>query len=425
MQQTLEKIGKQVFYKRLQQKMTQEELCQGICSVSYLSKIENGKIEASEEILQLLCARLEIAVSDLRDVEEEVKEKLDDWLNALVHLDKQQVERIYKELQSEMKNVLDFEIINYYNLLYTRYLIMKRDLSALEEELEKLKKMYKKYSPFQKLLYTYSRALLYCMQYKYKQALEHLLKTESMAKEQGYYETGIYYNLALTYSQMEIDHMTLYFANVALEGFRNEYKFRHVINCQLLIAFSYIRKKQYSEAMGIYNHILREADSFADKDNIMSIALNNMGYLYYRQNNYEKAKEYYLEGLQYKKEEDLNYIDAMYEISLQCIQLKEFEEARGWIEKGISAARKDDRYKSMLHLLLILQYKYYGKKEVYKKFLEIEAVPFFKGEKNMKDLKKVYLELAEYFEESSEFQESNRYYKLAIMLLEEEGGVIV
>ncbi|HEK9101068.1 helix-turn-helix transcriptional regulator [Bacillus pfraonensis] len=424
MQQTLEKIGKQVFYKRLQQKMTQEELCQGICSVSYLSKIENGKIEASEEILQLLCARLEIAVSDLRDVEEDVKEKLDDWLNALVHLDKGQVERIYNELQDEMQQVSDFEIINYYNLLYTRYLIMKRDLPALEEELEKLKKMYKKYSPFQKLLYTYSKGLLYSLQYKYKQALEYLLKTESMAKEQGYYETGIYYNLALTYSQIEIDHMTLYFANVALEGFRNEYKFRHVINCQLLIAFSYIRKTQYSEAMGIFNHILREADSFADKDNIMSIALNNIGYLYYRQNNYAKAKEYYLKSLQYKEEEDLNYIDAMYEISLQCVQLKEFEEARGWIEKGISAARKEDRYKSILYLLLMLQYKYFEKKEVYKRFLEMEAVPFFKNEKNVKDLKKVYLELAEYFEESLEFKESNRYYKLAIMLLEEEGGVI-
>ena len=113
----IRKIGKQVFYKRLQQKMTQEELCQGICSVSYLSKIENGKIEASEEILQLLCTRLEIAVTDLRDVEEDVKGKLDEWLNALVHLDKQQVERIYEELQGEMKHVLDFEIINYYKLL--------------------------------------------------------------------------------------------------------------------------------------------------------------------------------------------------------------------------------------------------------------------------------------------------------------------
>ncbi|AEW53757.1 transcriptional activator [Bacillus cereus F837/76] len=140
MQQTLEKIGKQVFYKRLQQKMTQEELCQGICSVSYLSKIENGKIEASEEILQLLCARLEIAVTDLRDVEEDVKGKLDEWLNALVHLDKPQVERIYEELQGEMKHVLDFEIINYYKLLYTRYLMMKRDLPAVEERIREIKK---------------------------------------------------------------------------------------------------------------------------------------------------------------------------------------------------------------------------------------------------------------------------------------------
>ena len=70
-------------------------------------------------------------------------------MNALVHLDKQQVERIYEELQGEMKHVLDFEIINYYKLLYTRYLIMKRDFPAVEKELESLKKMYKKYSPFQ------------------------------------------------------------------------------------------------------------------------------------------------------------------------------------------------------------------------------------------------------------------------------------
>ncbi|ABS20867.1 tetratricopeptide repeat protein [Bacillus cytotoxicus] len=425
MQQTLEKIGKQVFYKRLQQKMTQEELCQGICSVSYLSKIENGKIEASEEILQLLCTRLEIAVSDLRDVEEEVKDKLDEWLNALVHLDKPQVERIYKELQEEMNQVLDFEIINYYKLLYTRYLIMKRDLPALEEELEELKKVYKKYSPFQKLLYTYSRALMYFMKHRYKDSLECLVQTELMAKEQGYYETGIYYNLALVYSYLELDYMAIYFANIALEGFRSEYKFRNVINCQLIIAFSYIRKKQYDEALEMYNNISREAISFADKDVITSIVLNNLGYLYYHKKEYKKAKEYYLQCLQYKKEkkeEDLNYIDAVYEISLQCVQLQEFEEAREWIDKGIIVAKKDERYKGMLYLLLILQYKYFEKKEAYKRFLEAEAIPFFKAEENTKDLKKVYLELAECFEELSEFQESSHYYKLAVKLLEEEGG---
>ena len=121
--------------------------------------------------------------------------------------------------------------------------------------------------------------------------------------------------------------MTLHFANVAMEGFKNEYKFRYVINCQLLIALSYIQK-QYNEALSIYNNILREANSFADKENITAIALNNLGFLYYNLKDYAKAKDYYLQCLKYKKEEDLNYIDAVYEIALQCIELKEFEEAK-------------------------------------------------------------------------------------------------
>ncbi len=54
--------------------------------------------------------------------------------------------------------------------------------------------------------------------------------------------------------------------------------------------FSYTRKKQYNEAMEIYNHIIREATSFADKDNILSIALNNIGYLYYRQKKLYQGK---------------------------------------------------------------------------------------------------------------------------------------
>ncbi|MBO1579918.1 helix-turn-helix transcriptional regulator [Bacillus sp. XF8] len=420
MQQTLEKIGKQVFYKRLQQKMTQEELCQGICSVSYLSKIENGKIEASEEILQLLCARLEIAVSDLRDVEAEVKEKLDEWLNALVHLDKQQVERIYNELQAEMKHVLDFEIINYYKLLYTRYLIMKRDLPALEEELEKLKKMYKKYSPFQKMLYAYSKGLLYSLQYKYKQALEYLLETESMAKEQGYYETGIYYNLGLAYSHLDIPHLAMHFANIAMEGFRNEYKFRYVINCQTIIALSYAEKGQYEEALKIYGSILREVDSFAEKDMIKAMTLNNMGELYQYKKEYNKAKLYFLQSFELQNVIDMNYIETMYGIAKQCIYLKQYEEAKEWIEKGISCSQSDEKYHKMILLFCAFKYKYFEKPVEFKRFLETEAIPFFKNAGNVKELKNAYLELAMYFEEQNEYEESNKYYKEAIKVLEKK-----
>ncbi|WP_433773143.1 tetratricopeptide repeat protein [Bacillus wiedmannii] len=418
MQQTLEKIGKQVFYKRLQQKMTQEELCQGICSVSYLSKIENGKIDASEEILQLLCTRLEIAVTDLRDVEEDVKVKLDEWLNALVRLDKAQVERIYNELQEDMQHVLDFEIINYYKLLNIRYLLIKRDFVEISAELDKLKKAYKKFSPFQKLLYTYSKGLLCCLQYKWKKGLSYLLETEIMAKELGYHETGIYYNIALTYSHLEIQHLTLHFANIALEAFRNEYKFRNVINCQILIALSYAEQGQYEEALGMYENILRESEAFADKDVLMAITLSNIGNIYYKKKKYNQAKDYCLESLQLQKQIDLNYIDTLYEIALAYIKLEQFEEAREWIEKGISAAKSEERFNTKLYLLLMLRYKYFEEAREYKQFLELEAIPFYKSAGNKIELKKVYVELAEYFSESLQFEQSNHYYKLVIEMLE-------
>ena len=45
---------------RLQRDWSQEGLCRGICAVSYLSKIEQGKVEASGEILRQLFDRLSL-----------------------------------------------------------------------------------------------------------------------------------------------------------------------------------------------------------------------------------------------------------------------------------------------------------------------------------------------------------------------------
>ena len=49
---------------RLRRDWSQEGLCRGICSVSYLSKIERGKTEAAPEILRLLFARLKLPWHD-------------------------------------------------------------------------------------------------------------------------------------------------------------------------------------------------------------------------------------------------------------------------------------------------------------------------------------------------------------------------
>ncbi len=63
-------IGEKLYYYRNKIGLTQEQLAHGICSVSYLSKIENNKCDASPEVLELLVGKLGIPL------EEESQEKL-------------------------------------------------------------------------------------------------------------------------------------------------------------------------------------------------------------------------------------------------------------------------------------------------------------------------------------------------------------
>ncbi|MEH7802743.1 helix-turn-helix transcriptional regulator, partial [Bacillus pumilus] len=50
-------IGQIIKLYRYKQNMTQSELAEGICSVSHLSKIENGSKEANQDTINLLLER--------------------------------------------------------------------------------------------------------------------------------------------------------------------------------------------------------------------------------------------------------------------------------------------------------------------------------------------------------------------------------
>ncbi|MCU4934950.1 helix-turn-helix domain-containing protein, partial [Bacillus cereus] len=52
--------GKLLFYLRMKKNLTQQELSAGICSIPYLSKVENSKITPSNEILTFLLKRVNI-----------------------------------------------------------------------------------------------------------------------------------------------------------------------------------------------------------------------------------------------------------------------------------------------------------------------------------------------------------------------------
>lgn len=73
--------GALIARERLARNWSQEGLCRGICSVSYLSKIETGRAEASGEVLALLMARLGIEYS--MELEQEAEALAEEGFDAL------------------------------------------------------------------------------------------------------------------------------------------------------------------------------------------------------------------------------------------------------------------------------------------------------------------------------------------------------
>lgn len=83
---------------RLKRNWSQEGLCKGICTVSYLSKIEQGKAEASEAMLGLLLGRLEIGWVTVGDEE---RETIEDAYEALLCCEYDRLREILKGTDGE------------------------------------------------------------------------------------------------------------------------------------------------------------------------------------------------------------------------------------------------------------------------------------------------------------------------------------
>ena len=107
--------------RRLQQGYSQEDLCRGICSVSYLSKIEQGVGNPSPAILQDLYARLGIRYNEDRSLTEKAQGMLDSYFDKFFHNESAESEEAFLDLhQNELENCelhLSWHIFHLYALI--------------------------------------------------------------------------------------------------------------------------------------------------------------------------------------------------------------------------------------------------------------------------------------------------------------------
>lgn len=92
-------------FKRLERNWSQEGLCEGICAVSYLSKIEQGKAEPNPEMLHALMDRLDMVWHD--ECAQEAAEWVEAMWEAIAALDVEEEKCLREQLIEERERFLN------------------------------------------------------------------------------------------------------------------------------------------------------------------------------------------------------------------------------------------------------------------------------------------------------------------------------
>lgn len=184
-------IGSFIKKKRKELNVTQDEISNGICSISYLSKIENNQIVPSEfyvkEIMEKLDINEAIYTKSLRD-----KEYIGELINAFFYMDDEKV----KELYLDIKDVEHNMIINLCKLGYTVYF----NLPDENQYVMMLEHLVNNMSNVEIQLYLYFSSIYFMENEKYKTALELVLLQESLP-QQNEFISAMFYEISYVIKQ--------------------------------------------------------------------------------------------------------------------------------------------------------------------------------------------------------------------------------
>lgn len=408
-------VGQRIRSYRKTKGLTQEELAQGICSVSYLSKIEKGDAKSSEEVINMLCERLGISPEDVD--ESKILEMLNEWNVLMTDRRFEEAEDKYPLIVKQMIGVSDPSLRLRFELFHSRY-FMVLEPPLLEEtklKLDSITELFDHLSNDLKFYYYMFWGMYYNFIKKYKEALKYLHQAEKQFNQTSNIKDSeaavIYYLLALTYNYlMRITSVTTY-SYKALTIFDREYNYSRSADCQILLGISYRRAKHYELAESHLMQALKYSTTF--KDNTLSgIIYHNLGYIACCEMDHLKAIDKLEKSLVFKESQNPAHIaNTIYLLAMEHYELGKYDKARDLIQMGLRYI--DEKHEIYYHLIIV-RYKINKiNNDEFVQYLRKTAIPFFE-QKGIWEYVATYSELlADIYFEQSHYKKASEYYRVA------------
>ncbi|PAE28010.1 transcriptional regulator [Paenibacillus sp. 7884-2] len=409
-------IGSFIKLQRTKQEMTLNELSEGIVSVSYLSKIENQKTQASPDIIQLLCNRL--GIENDNSQEEQIKEKCNRWYSMLFEVNnKEEIITTYKEIQEMLDKNLSNSLLMFEIHKIRYYLIMGNFDEALKK-INELSEIASTFDSLQQFYWFKFKGNYYSTASDFQQALQMYKLAEEKINRIDITEDEIadlQYTISVTHSKLRNTLESIDYANRSLEIFMKQYNFQRCAQCHIILGISYRRIKMHERAIKNYNLAKHLGELNKDKQ-IIQLTNLNLGYLYSVIGETKEAISFYekvANDEDVNLEERLNAITSIIKEFYNIDKINEVKEAIVKAQTILDLAKDKGYSKLFSYIIHTFEYAINGEKDRFVSFVKDKFIPFLKNHSDYANLVFYSTMLAKHFEEQYKYKDAVKYYKLA------------
>ncbi|GEN82443.1 transcriptional regulator [Sporosarcina luteola] len=414
------KIGHLIRAERVRQDMKQIVLAKGICTPSYLSKIERNQIEPSEDIMLLLMARLDMDPGKLQKTDEQTELEFEKMLMGIYKLvitsrtDKLTKEKLdYLEKNSPLfeNNSLHYT----YSLIILRFrLILRIDLVETKKDIDALSHSVEQFNSYQMYLFKLNLAIYAYSARNRKESIayfEDILDNLDKFSLSEWEKAEIYYMIAVIYVAEGHISTSADYIRYALNFFRENLMMSRVLDCYILIGITRKRSEQFQESLDAYSKAMQICDEF-NLNNEKGIIYHNIGTLNSAMNNSSQALLYYQKSIDNKKDED----DKL--ISIFCLIVEHSKRSDKllvieWANRGIDLYHRlnDENQLSYFHHFNL--YKSLHSENGYFDEIAKETIQHFKDIQDFRYIHKYCIALAEWYYNNRKYKLSSIYYREA------------
>ncbi|MET3193883.1 helix-turn-helix transcriptional regulator [Bacillus sp. OAE603] len=414
--------GKMIYHHRKKLGWTQEKLCEGICSVSHLSKIENGNKEAARETIELLLKRMKVEKEEDTINLDEIMIQLKRLWNLIERADYQLSKQIFDELILNEELIRYTSISNEFSIVIWRYYIFIEDMQNARKKWKQLEKKRKKFSQHEFVKFLFTLSIFYIKEKRYDDSLLIMDEVQDLVPNiEVEFQEFCFYR-ALIYQIMNQPSVSMYFCNKAIPIFVQNNNIKRILDSKMLLSLQLIKSKLLDKAELILEEVLDNSTILNDKT-IYYNALHNLGYLYFHSNQNKKAITYYQRYLESVQDGSEEYYTVISNIANNMIILKEYQSATELLEDKLT--KIEDKNSSLYIKIQVLYFEAKQEKCNLVKYLREVALPYWIKNSESDKLIKYYKILNDFYKENCKIEEQNillqEYNSILLSILNKKG----